>query len=88
MDEVEERLRKLDATQNSILEASELLLKVQSKEPSLVPFIVSLWSRMLMRSHRSKKVAYVYLANDVLQKCNSMLLQGNTQAKHFMGSFE
>jgi len=33
-----------------------------------VPFIAELWSRLLVRSHRSKKVAYVFLVNDVVSR--------------------
>ena len=34
----------------------------------LIPYTVDLWQRLLYRSHRSKKVAYVYLANELIQK--------------------
>jgi len=40
MDECEERMRKLEATHQSIVETSEVLLRVGQKDPSLVPFIV------------------------------------------------
>lgn len=68
IDDCEEMMRKLEATQQSILEASELLQRVSQRDPSLVPFIVELWSRLLARSHRSKKVAYVFLVNDVISR--------------------
>jgi hypothetical protein len=61
-------MRKLEVSQASIEGTSDLLLNIAKKDPSLVPFIVQLWARLLARSHRSKKVAYVYLANDVVQK--------------------
>ncbi len=68
MDECEERMRKLEATHQSIVETCEVLLRVGQRDPSLVPFIVQLWCRLLVRSHKSKKVALVYLANDIIQK--------------------
>jgi hypothetical protein len=68
LDECEEKMRKLEGSQVSIVETSDVLLRIALVDPSLVPFIVQLWSRLLARSHKSKKVAYVYLANDVIQK--------------------
>lgn len=68
LDECEEKMRKLEGSQFSIVDTSDVLLKITSQDQTLVPFIVQLWSRLLARSHKSKKVAYVYLANDVIQK--------------------
>ncbi len=66
MDECEEKMRKLEGSQYSIVETTDILLKVAALDHTLVPFIVDLWSRLLSRSHKSKKVAYVYLANDII----------------------
>ena len=68
LDECEEKMRKLEGSQFSKVDTSDVLLKITSQDQTLVPFIVQLWSRLLARSHKSKKVAYVYLANDVIQK--------------------
>ena len=70
LDEIEENLRKLEGSQYSIVSTSDLLLAPQV-EP-LIPFIVELWQRLLQRSHRTKKLAYVYLVNDVIQKGSMM----------------
>ena len=86
MDECEERMRKLEASQHSIVETSELLLKVGAQDPSLLPFIVQLWQRLLVRSHKSKKVAYVYLVNDLLQK--SIAQQPRGESSFFQRAFE
>ncbi len=56
----------LEGSQISIVTASDLLLSPQAEK--LIPFTVELWQRLLQRSHRSKKLAYVYLANDLIQK--------------------
>ena len=37
-------------------------------EPVLTTHIVVLWCRLLFRVNRKKKVAFVYLANDLIQK--------------------
>ena len=68
LDECEEKMRKLEGSQFSIVDTSDILLRITNQDLTLVPFIVQLWSRLLARSHKSKKVAYVYLANDVIQK--------------------
>jgi CID domain len=61
-------MRKLEGSQVSIVDTSDTLLRTAQYDHTLVNFIVQLWSRLLSRSHKSKKVAYVYLANDVIQK--------------------
>jgi hypothetical protein len=40
LDECEEKMRRLEASQQSIVETSETLLRTGAKDPSLVPFIV------------------------------------------------
>ena len=56
----------LEGTQISIMSTSDLLMEPFCEH--LIPFTVDLWQRLLSRSHRSKKVAYVYLANELIQK--------------------
>ncbi|TNV77260.1 hypothetical protein FGO68_gene5552 [Halteria grandinella] len=84
LDELDERMRRLEASHGSITETGDLLMVILTKDPSLVPFIVSLWSRLLVRSQRTRKVAYVYLLNDILQKS---ILQQNA-SKHYLKAFE
>lgn len=58
-------------------------MMILTKEPLLVPFIVTLWTRLLVRSQRARKVAYIYLVNDILQK--SML---SNASKIYLRAFE
>ena len=81
LDECEEKMRKLEGSQFSIVDTSDILLRITNQDQTLVPFIVQLWSRLLARSHKSKKVAYVYLANDVIQK--SLAQRSNVYQKAF-----
>ncbi len=69
----------LEGSQISIVTASDLLLSPQAEK--LIPFTVELWQRLLQRSHRSKKLAYVYLANDLIQK--SLMNGTDTYQKAF-----
>ncbi|CDW74498.1 UNKNOWN [Stylonychia lemnae] len=77
LDECEDRLRKLEATQHQIVETSEHLLRLSQNESHYIPFIVHIWCRLLLRVNKSKKVALVYLANELIQK--SILLSGQNQ---------
>ena len=79
LDEIEETLRLLEGSQISIVSASDLLLGPRTEK--LIPFIVELWQRLLQRSHRSKKLAYVYLANDIIQK--SLMMGSENYQKAF-----
>jgi hypothetical protein len=59
-------MRRLEASQHSIVETSEYLLQLSSEDETLIDEIIILWSKLLLRVHRAKKVAFVYLANDLI----------------------
>lgn len=66
---VEKVLRSLELNQNSIDEASEILLNLENPSDQVVDQVCHMWARFLLQSHRSKKIALIYLANDLVQKC-------------------
>lgn len=73
-----------------------MLLKISVTEPKLVPYIIALWCRLVLRVHKTKKVAFVYLANDLIQKTLTQLQQvkqgklalGPDEAFNFTNGFE
>eukprot|EP00347_Sterkiella_histriomuscorum_P004692 403359471 len=76
LDEIEDRMRKLEATQHQIQDTTTYMLEIARQTPQLVPFIVGKWCSFLLRVNRTKKVAFVYLANDLIQKSLVELTQG------------
>ena len=68
LEECADKLRKLEASQTSIVDTSDTLLRISLSHPHLTPCLSRLWSRLLLLAHKQKKVAFVYLANDLLQK--------------------
>ena len=63
-----DRLRSLDLSEKSIGSVSDYLLRI--KLPPMprmnTTFLVDLLVRFILRSHRAKKLPYVYLANDLI----------------------
>ena len=66
IEDVEDKMRRLEASQNSIIETSEFLLKLASNDHSIISEVVKLWCKLLLRVHKTKKVAFVYLVNDLI----------------------
>jgi len=63
-----DRLRSLDLSQQSIETESEFLLRVRLPACANATFLAEIVTRFILRSHRWKKLPYVYLANDLIQK--------------------
>lgn len=67
--EICDRLRNLDLSQQSIEKESNYLIKLQLPQGTTsATFLVDLIVRFILRAHRSKKLPYIYLANDLIQK--------------------
>ncbi len=65
-------LRRLDFSSYAIEQTSEYLLSlvidgVSSED--LTSQVIFSWARFLLQSHKRQKIALVYLANDLIQKC-------------------
>ena len=63
-----DRLRNLDLSEKSIGSQSDYLIKLKLPETPRMNtgFLVDLLVRFILRSHRGKKLPYVYLANDLI----------------------
>lgn len=66
--EVCDRLRDLDLSQQSIEQVSEFLISTPLPSGTQVSFLTDLLVRFILRSNRAKKLPYIYLANDLIQK--------------------
>ena len=66
LDGCAEKFRKLEASQNSIVETSEYLLKLIKATPNCINEVLGLWCNFLFRSNKNQKVAFIFLANDLV----------------------
>ena len=66
--DISERLRSLDLTQSSIETSSDYLLNQELPQGLTTDFLVDLLVRFITRVNRQKKLPYIYLANDLIQK--------------------
>jgi len=67
--QLDDRFRELDISQQSIEKFSHYLLNVDNSKLSRelhVSIVVEVWARYFLRVHRARKVAFMYLANDVI----------------------
>lgn len=69
--ELERKLDLLNESKDSIHSTSILLVKHLEKSPASIDDVITLWARKAFEATRESKqqLAYVYLANEVIQIC-------------------
>ena len=60
-------MRTLDSSQQSIKTTSEHLVNLVDQDDSYLELVVQMWARYILRVPRSRKVAFAYLANELIQ---------------------
>ena len=63
-----DRLRRLDLSQQSIETESDFVMTLALPPGVEVSFLAEMIVRFILRTHRTKKLPYIYLANDLIQK--------------------
>lgn len=87
--ELDQKFRALDSSQQAIEQTSHFLSREQRVPPETqTAMAVALWARYLLRVHKSRKVAFVYLANDLIQKSKHKQKKGQTVTLDYCKAFE
>jgi hypothetical protein len=88
MDEFLLELRELDETQERVEAVShEMLLVKDDEDPSRSKEMVAMWLQELLTSDfQSERIAFLYVANHVLQK--ALFSSDNTKTSHLIKHFQ
>ena len=69
IEELKEHLKKLDVSQSCVETTSQAFLKYGSKDDTIIEDLLKLWKYYAINSsNNSNKIAFVYLANDIIHK--------------------
>lgn len=83
------RMRALNLSQSAIEGTSDFFISLVTQDRVPKEKLVQIWASYVVRVHHSKKLAFVYLANDLIQKSALKLKKGGlAESCNFVAAFE